>query len=243
MVVGRGSGWGRGNVISSNRARALIGQYRFYLPPIALIWLYFIRLWGVHAWGSEVGWAGEMDRQEEWMGRERGWGKRVNGAGRVEKTGTVDGAGRLTQLTFFVPLPNFEILHWIFVHFVIHSSLLLPVIFVDNKLNNPPPRRTHVFFTGNIWLCSIFFQCKTAHASNRRHSFHMSIDYFRFQLAQKKIPGGQCFSLRSSDWGFGFHAESLEPGLPQFFELLVVFSMSLCEVGSAGASHREFCIL
>ena len=28
------------DVISSNRARALIGQYRFYLPPIALIWLY-----------------------------------------------------------------------------------------------------------------------------------------------------------------------------------------------------------
>ena len=48
------------------------------------------------AWGSESGWAGKMYRQEEWMDRERGWARRV------------DGAGRVAHLIFFGPLPTFE---------------------------------------------------------------------------------------------------------------------------------------
>ena len=47
----------------------------------------------------------------EWMGRERGWARRVDGARRLEMTGTVDGAGKVAQVNFFVPLPTFESLH------------------------------------------------------------------------------------------------------------------------------------
>ena len=53
------------------------------------------------AWGSGSGWAGRMDRQGEWMGRECGWEWRVDWSDRVERAGTVDGAGRVPQLKVF----------------------------------------------------------------------------------------------------------------------------------------------
>ena len=79
------------------------------------------------AWGTDSRWAGRTDRQVEWMDRERGWARRADVAGRLEKTGTVDGVGKVAQLNFFVPLPTFESLHSIFTHFVIHNSLLILV--------------------------------------------------------------------------------------------------------------------
>ena len=59
------------------------------------------------AWGSEREWAVRMDRQEQWITRERGWARGVDGAGRVVKAGTVDAGGGVAQLIFFVPLPTF----------------------------------------------------------------------------------------------------------------------------------------
>ena len=49
-----------------------------------------------------------MVRQVEWMGREHGWARRVDGVGRLEKAGTLEGARRVAQLNFFVPLLTFE---------------------------------------------------------------------------------------------------------------------------------------
>ena len=43
-----------------------------------------------------------MDRQEQWITRECGRARRVDGAGRVENAGTVDAGGGVAQLIFFV---------------------------------------------------------------------------------------------------------------------------------------------
>ena len=58
----------------------------------------------------------------------------MDGIGRLEKTGTVDGTGKVAQLIFSVPLPSFESLHSTFMHFFIHNSLLTLVSAVSSMM-------------------------------------------------------------------------------------------------------------
>ena len=138
---------------------------------------------------------GRIDRREEWLGRERWLTIRVDRAGRVDKTGTADGAGRVAQLFLFVRLLTFETLYWVLEHFVIHSSLLVHVICIDNQLNSPLPRRTLLFLTGNFWLLSIFFQCKKAITSNIKLPY-LDIHWFGIHV--------DTVFLYLQDWGLIF---------------------------------------